>query len=250
MGLAFWRRNKRTADAASNRSSRRRTSAGSNGDNVGETDEATLLRARARRRLIGAAALLLAAAVVIPMFLDPKPRPVPDNIAIDIPSEKTPFSPRLSLPPVPGPGNVPVAPASEAAAPGAVAEPAPTKIDDEKKAAEKSKGTSATDAAKLEEQRARAALEGKAGNAADALPVVTKTGKFVVQAAAPASEAAASDLSERLKKSGLTPYTERTDTKDGVRYRVRLGPYASREDADKVRARLKTFGIIGNVVTL
>ena len=35
------------------------------------------------------------------MVLDPEPRPVTENIPIDIPSERTPFTPRLSLPPVP-----------------------------------------------------------------------------------------------------------------------------------------------------
>src|SRR2546425_998257 len=52
------------------------------------------IRARMRRRLIGAAALLLGTAVVVPMMLDPAPRPLPDNIPIDIPSERTPFAPR------------------------------------------------------------------------------------------------------------------------------------------------------------
>ena len=61
------------------------------------------VRGRARRRLIGAAALLLTVAIVFPMVLDPEPKPTSDNIAIDIASEKTPFTPRLTLPPVPAP---------------------------------------------------------------------------------------------------------------------------------------------------
>ena len=66
-----------------------------------ETDSA-VLRAQARRRLIGAAVLLLAVAIVVPLLLDPAPRPAADNIAVDIPSEKQPFTPRLAPPPVPG----------------------------------------------------------------------------------------------------------------------------------------------------
>jgi DedD protein len=100
--------------------------------------------------------------------------------------------------------------------------------------------------AKADEQRARAALEGKA---ADALPAPVKGGKFAVQAAATSTEAAARDLSERLRKAGLTPYTERIQTADGPRFRVRVGPFAARDDAEKVRARLKAIGIAANVVT-
>ncbi|HWL74476.1 MAG TPA: SPOR domain-containing protein [Burkholderiaceae bacterium] len=166
------------------------------------------------------------------MLLDPEPKPTADNIAIDIPSEKTPFTPRLTLPPVPAPDNVPVAPPQESA-------PIQEKAEDSTKA----------EAKKVEEQRARALLEGKSKTAA-AAGTSDKTARFVVQAAAPASETAARDLAERLKKSGLAPYMEKVDTKQGVRYRVRLGPYATRDEADGVRARLKALGISANLVTL
>jgi len=242
MGLAFWRRAKDSSEVAPNRSSRRAARAAGDDESNPNRDEAATLKARARRRLIGAAALLIAAAVVVPMILDPEPRPVRDNIAIDIPSEKTPFTPRLSLPPVPAPENTPLAPPSDAPA-ASVSEPAARKSGDERKAAAPATTTA-------EEQRARAVLEGKGGDTAPDLPAVAKGGKFVVQAAAPASEAAARDLVERLKKSGLSSYIEGTETKDGTRHRVRLGPYASRDDAEKVRARLKTIGIVGNVVVL
>lgn len=190
------------------------------------------MRIRARRRLIGAAALLLTVAVVVPMLLDPEPKPVADNIAIDIPSEKTPFTPRLTLPPVPALENVPVAPPPDAAPAIEKAEEAPPK---------------AADSKKTDEQRARALLEGKSNKTAVA---GEKSGKFAVQAAAPASETAARDLAEKLKKSGLAPYMEKVDTKEGARYRVRLGPYASRDEADGVRTRLKAQGISANLITL
>src|SRR5262245_54834199 len=84
----------------------------SRADNDGN-DPTAALRVRARRRLIGAIALLLAAVILVPVLLDPAPRPAADNIPIDIPSEKAPFTPRLSLPPVPDPGQVPLAPPPE-----------------------------------------------------------------------------------------------------------------------------------------
>ena len=70
-----------------------------------------------------------------------------------------------------------------------------------------------------------------------------------MQTAAPASEKAARDLVDRLKKGGFTAYTEKVETKDGARYRVRVGPYATREEADKARTRLKSQGFSGNLVT-
>jgi len=245
MSLAFWRR-KNAAVGATPRSSR------SADDDSGRADPTVTLRARARRRLIGAAALLLLAVVVVPMLLDPEPRPVADNIPIDIPSEKSKFSPRLALPPVPAPENVPVAPPPDAS-PSTTTPAAPTSASTNEKS-EKTARTDAkpeaarNDAAKADEERALAALEGKAST--EKLPAPVKGGKFAVQAAATATEAAARDLAERLKKGGLAPYTERIETTEGTRFRVRLGPYASREEADRVRARLKGLGINGNVVTV
>src|SRR5882672_9916391 len=106
MALAFWRDKQATTDKRNGPSSRAR---GDRARSDGE-DPAAALRVRARRRLIGAAALLLAAAIVVPLLLDPAPRQTVDNIPIDIPSEKQPFTPRISLPPVPDPGQTPIVP--------------------------------------------------------------------------------------------------------------------------------------------
>jgi len=246
MSLAFWRRKHAAVDAAP------RSSRSTADDDTGRADPTAVLRTRARRRLIGAAALLLLVVIVVPMLLDPEPRPVPDNIPIDIPSEKTKFSPRLALPPVPAPDNVPVAPPPDAPPPaaksagGAVAS-AKSAATEKTPSAESAKTDAPkAEAAKTDEERARAALEGK--SSAEKLPATVKGGKFAVQAAATANEASARELAERLKKAGLAPYTERIDTAEGARFRVRVGPYGSREDADRARARLKGLGINGNVV--
>lgn len=45
---------------------------------------------RARRRLVGAIALVIAAVVILPMVLDSHPKPVTDDISIDIPSHPAP----------------------------------------------------------------------------------------------------------------------------------------------------------------
>jgi DedD protein len=238
MSLAFWRRKKIATAGSSSRSPR---SASSDDDSGVRADPTAALRVRARRRLIGAAALLLAVIIVVPMVLDPEPKPVPDNIPIDIPSEKTKFTPRLALPPVPAPENVPLAPPADAPPPATA--PATLAPAD----AAKGKPATGAEAIKAEEQRARAALEGKA--TVDKPVVAAKGGKFAVQAAATANEAAAREMSEQLKKAGLAAYTERHETTEGVLFRVRVGPYATREEAEQARARLKSLGISANVVT-
>ncbi|NUX56028.1 SPOR domain-containing protein [Paraburkholderia youngii] len=48
---------------------------------------------RARRRLVGAIALVVAAVIILPMVLDSHPKPVTDDISIDIPNRP---APRLS----------------------------------------------------------------------------------------------------------------------------------------------------------
>ncbi len=248
MSLAFWRRKNTAPDATELRSTR---TAASDDDSGARADPTAPLRARARRRLIGAAALLLLVVIVVPMVLDPEPKPVPDNIPIDIPSEKSKFSPRLALPPVPAQESVPVAPPPDAAptkaAPPAAATPPSASTPPATADAAKDKPAKSVEASRAEERRAREVLDGKAGT--EKAPVPVKGGKFAVQAAATSSEAAAVELSERLKKAGLPPYTERIDTAEGVRYRVRVGPYATREEAERVRGRLKSLGINANLVS-
>jgi DedD protein len=75
-------------------------------DNVGKdtaySADAMLLdptlpeKQRARRRLVGAIALVIAAVVVLPMVLDSHPKPVTDDIAIDIPSRPVNVPPRAN----------------------------------------------------------------------------------------------------------------------------------------------------------
>ncbi|HET9023654.1 MAG TPA: SPOR domain-containing protein [Burkholderiaceae bacterium] len=251
MGLAFWRSKKRAANAGDKPASRPPLPQDDDVDS--RLDPAAGLRARARHRLIGASALLLAVAVIVPMVLDPDPKPVTENIPIDIPSERTPFAPRLSLPPVPAADAAGTPPPDQAPALGpAKGEPrADTRAEAKAEAPAEAKAPAKIEAkaddgkaTKVEESR-KAAEEASA----PAAPA-SRAGKFVVQAAAPASEKAARELMDRLKKGGFAAYTEKVETKDGVRFRVRLGPYSTRDDAEKARARLKSQGINGNLVAL
>jgi DedD protein len=254
MGLAFWRSKKRAANAGEKPASR--PPLPQDDDVDPRLDPAAGLRTRARHRLIGASALLLAVAIVVPMLLDPEPRPVSENIPIDIPSERAPFTPRLSLPPVPAADAAGTPPPDQAPAAAVVksdapVEPRPEKRADAKGEASVSAATTKTEAIADEAKpvKAEAPKADEPRKAAEPAGA-SKAGKFAVQAAAPASEKAAREMADRLKKGGFTVYTEKVETKDGTRYRVRVGPYATRDEAEKARARLKSQGTVGNLVAL
>src|ERR1700712_1351184 len=51
---------------------------------------------RARRRLVGALALVAAAVIILPMVLDSHPKPVTDDISIDIPARPAALLPKTS----------------------------------------------------------------------------------------------------------------------------------------------------------
>jgi len=62
------------------------------------------LRRRARQRLIGAGILVLAGVIGLPLLFDTQPRPVPVDIAIEIP-DRQPVQPLPVLPPAPAPAT-------------------------------------------------------------------------------------------------------------------------------------------------
>lgn len=62
-----------------------------------------------------------------------------------------------------------------------------------------------------------------------------------------ASKAKADELQNRLKQAGIKSYSQKISTRDGERYRVRVGPFGSRDEADKMRARLSKMGLSASV---
>jgi DedD protein len=74
--------------------------------------------------------------------------------------------------------------------------------------------------------------------------------RFVVQVGAFADPAAARELRVKMEKLGLKTYTQVAETSAGKRIRVRLGPFATRAEADKAQARSKDAGIAAVVLTL
>ena len=95
--------------------------------------------------------------------------------------------------------------------------------------------------------RARALLEGRpvAAPAASA-----EAPRFVVQVGAFADAEAARETRQKAEKLGFKTYTQVAQTAAGSRVRVRLGPFASRADADAALAKASAAGLTAVVLTL
>jgi DedD protein len=85
---------------------------------------------------------------------------------------------------------------------------------------------------------------------ADSATPAAAAGRFVVQVGAFAEAAAVRDTRAKVEKLGLVTYTQVVETPGGARTRVRIGPFASRDEADKAAAKLKAAGLAGAVLAL
>ena len=75
-------------------------------------------------------------------------------------------------------------------------------------------------------------------------------GRLVVQVGAFADEDKAREVRQKLERAGLKTYTQVADTKDGKRIRVRVGPFATRADADKAASKIKGLDLPAAILTL
>ncbi|MFT4193436.1 SPOR domain-containing protein [Ottowia sp.] len=229
------------------------------------------LRRRARHRLVGAVVLVLAAVVGFPLLFDTQPRPVAVDAPITIPDKD-------KAPPLRGPeasrGNngsrvaatasldereevvAPTPRRAEASTPARPAEPArDTRAEDEARARREAEAKAKREAeqaakAKREEAaRARAALEGQSKPAA-APAAADDKGRFIVQIGAFAEADKVREVRQQAERAGLKTYTQTVDTKEGKRTRVRLGPFATRAEAEKAAAALQKVGLTGGIYAL
>lgn len=211
------------------------------------SDEELQLKKRARRRLVGAIVLVTAVAVVLPMILDSEPKPVTQSINIQIPS---PEAGVLSAKPAP------LKPAEKPAiAAPAVAEPAPPKAETktEPKPEIKPEAAVITKAEPKVAPTPQAAPESAPAKPASKAESAVKTkapasGAFVIQVAALSDAARAKELQAKIAGGGLKAYTEVVQTATGPVTRVRVGPYASREAAEKARPALQRLQLDGKVI--
>lgn len=200
------------------------------------SEEEIQLRKRARRRLVGAVALVIAAVVILPLALDHEPKQGGQAIEIRITSENSAgeFSPKI-VPEVVAP--VAVVPEKPASVPQVQLTPVaekPMEKPVEKPVAKKPEP-------KLEtkpESKPEAKVEAKSVANADA---------FVVQLGAFSDPAKARQRQQSLISNGIKAYTEILKTDKGEMTRVRAGPFATREAAEKTREKLKKLGLDGVV---
>ena len=91
---------------------------------------------------------------------------------------------------------------------------------------------------------AKAASSSSTKSVASASPAES----FAVQIGAFASEKGAKEQAARAGKTGLKVYTERIKTSSGVRIRVRVGPFKTREQAEAARVKLRAAGIESAII--
>ncbi len=200
---------------------------------MAESEEALQLKRRARRRLVGAIALVTFVVIVLPLILDKEPGPAGPPLSVQIPNQEAGgFSSRI-VPPAPA---VPVAPAPEKKAeivpakaepPSAKAAPPALKPEPSAPKAEAAAGEAAK-VPRTEELRAKAALSDQA---------------WVVALDAFSDEKNVRQLRAKLSAVGVKSYTESVKTSKGHLTRVRAGPFASKEAAEKARAKLVAMGL-------
>ena len=75
-------------------------------------------------------------------------------------------------------------------------------------------------------------------------------GRFVVQVGAFLEDAKVREARSKVEKLGMKTYTQPVDTPTGKRVRVRVGPYATKAEADKIATRLKADGLQAVVLVL
>ena len=92
----------------------------------------------------------------------------------------------------------------------------------------------------------KAEAKAPAEAASRAAPPPVKDG-FSVQLAAFSDDKGANSLANRLKRTGYPAYTEPLKTSRGTLWRVRVGPYPTRDAATGVRDKLKAEGQSGIV---
>lgn len=232
--------------------------------------QASELRGRARRRLIGALALVLAAVIIVPMLFD-SPAPEDGHVAtpVVVPAIVPPetnggvaLAPTAPDAAASGASNLetpqPADPASGAVAPSApapaVSEPAPAPeqaatpqpppAPEQPAPAEKPepKPKPKAPADRTDDGSvAIALLEGRSPSSP--APAAPAKGSFILQIAAYTNDKDAEVRRDRLVSAGVTnAYVENAVSGGKTTYRLRVGPFPTRDAAQAAQARLRALG--------
>jgi len=237
---------------------------------TGESIE--LVRRRARHRLIGAVVLVLLAVVGFPLMFDTQPRPVavdtpilipdrptsaPSKVTQALPSDASPAKPLLpDAQPLPAQEGLDAKeevvqaakPASadepkQAPEPSEAAPKPPVVKAEVKPAPSKTDKTEPEAKPKDDGNKARALLEGK--------PPAAKGERHVVQVGAFSDPAKVREVRRKLEQAGMITFTQVVETSDGKSTtRVRVGPFSSREEADKAAAKVRKLDLSAAVLRI
>lgn len=226
------------------------------------SDEELQLKKRARRRLVGAVALVLLIVVFLPMVLDSEPKPLNQDVSITIPPIPKPESASQLSAPAMQP------PASSSAAPGTIphiaglpqgATQTPSADAPAESPAVEAPAAPAPKSAAVKPAAPKPAPEAKQAPKPtpkhDAKPATVAAAPvgddgFVVQLGAFSSAENARALQKKLQVNKFKAYTELIKDTHGDRTRVRVGPFASREAAEKARDRMKSMKLIAGDATV
>ena len=247
-----------------------------------------VIRKRARHRLMGSVVLVLGAVVGLPLLFDSQPRPVAIDTPIVIPdrNQTSPLSatsgsaktdaikeglaqdqaiaasqtgfaksavtnsagldPHEEVVTKDSKAEVRLEPKPELKAEAKPEPKSENKAEPKAEPKAESKNDSKLEAKPdaKEAAKAKALLDGKeAPKAGDAV-------RSVVQVGAYADLAKAKEVRAKLESAGFKTYTQEIDTKDGKRIRVRVGPFATKEEADKTAEKIRKLNLQTSVLKL
>lgn len=200
---------------------------------------------RARRRLVGAVALVAAAVIVLPMVLDSHPKPVTDDISIDIPSRpapklasKAPEDIQAGVAPDNPPADSDLAASGLAATPAA---PIASATKQAQSSASKQSTNTNTEAARSATSQQSQAL---AANTKPATPVAPATQAKPARAPAPSTTTRSAPSNEDAATAAGNDANSGTPASPaGSRFAVQLGAFANEGNARNWEAKLKAAGV-------
>lgn len=119
---------------------------------------------------------------------------------------------------------------------------------DDKAGSKPAAGSAATPAERT--ASAERAAGSERATAAESKPAAARAGegKVALQLGAFASASSAKAMADRARQGGVSTYTETVRTSDGTRTRVRVGPFPGRDEAERMRGKLKLVGIDSRIV--
>ena len=204
---------------------------------------------RARHRLIGAATLVLIAVIGLPQILDQQPKPVANDITVQIVSNlpnpaagvlnaEPDKKPQVEVKAEPKPELVPPPPTVSPP----VAAPKPTSpASATSNATNKSLGLAPGEELVSTSKESTGAADAK----------VSANGKFVIQIGAFASEERANGWVAKLKENKIPYYVLTRNNAEGVKlYLLRAGPFTEREAAESAEKRIRSLGLSPRIVEL